>query len=659
MNIPTYSTNQHLAISSFGSIMKIESTFHGGSCSKESLSGSGSCGSAETPTQNDSSDPNPPASSPAITCTKKSAIDDDVPALTADTPLSGTAHTQSSEQSNGSDVGVGLDENLTERPTFEELVVTCVGVPPLLKTTSDGGNKSFIPPFRPGPLHRRHRSEGNDSSMHFSSVEAVKTNDAGEKMSSPSTFACFDNFSNDASSHSISSSTASDSSASSVSSSSSSGTDSDSDSSIMSSDSSSSASLISDYSSFSDDIKTSDNGVSGGSSSVFDSLIPSSSNTSSSGVGMKKTSKAWLRRRERMRTKTTATTTKIGRREKMKLRSRDRFLKKLAMKGEADYEYLKGNETRARSIARGTGAAAYPRSRCNEARRHVLFELLYSLPAAATMLAFCCTHVAIYELVQSAVADCLQLNEFANQNLVYICVFAVAVLVARLSGSLYEFTSDDEYDRVKFDMHNKLKLGDFDARILRRVKKHPTVKVLLDLTALYLTYISANHLIMEAMLKTFFDMTEDVTEGLPSMKYPGISSRISSFLLHGERMFEDPSVVLGEQTPAASSTACAILGGDLCDERVFQACSALDEFRANLTVADGEYLYDQVSLVSPVSFAILVLLYVLRNAFLSLTDEFLLSHIILMHHSIARFLSTCITRSSVTHRPVFISMRPQ
>ena len=577
--------------------MKIESIFHGGSCSKGSLSGSGSCGSAETAARNDSSDPNPPASSPAIT--KKSTIDDDVPALAADTPLSGTAHTQSSEQSNGSDVGVGLDENLTERPTFEELVVICVSVPPLLKKTSGDVNKSFIPPFRPDTLHRRHRSEGNDSSMHFSSVEVVKTNEARAKMSSPSTFACLDNFSNDASSHSSSSSTASDSSASSASSSSSSGTDSDSDSSIMSSDSSSSASLISGSSSFSDGIKTSDNGVSGGSSSIFDSLIPSSSNTSSSGVGMKKTSKAWLRRRERMRTKTTGTTTKIGRRGKMKLRSRDRFLKKLAMKGEADYEYLKGNETRARSIDRGTGAAAHPRSRCNEARRHMLFELLYSLPAAATMLAYCCTHVAIYELVQSAVADCLQLNEFANQNLVYICVFAVAVLVARLSGSLYEFTSDDEYGRVKFDMHNKLKLGDFDARILRRVKKHPTVKLLLDVTALYLTYISANHLIMEAMLKTFFDRTEDVTEGLPSMKYPGISSRISSFLLHGERMFEDPSVVLGEQTPAASSTACAILGGDLCDERVFQACSALDEFRANLTVADGEYLYNQVSLVSP------------------------------------------------------------
>ena len=528
------------------SIMKIESTFNGGSGSKESHSGGSGrpSGSADTPTRNDASDPN--LSSPIIT--KKSTIDDDFPALIAATPLSDTVHTQSSELSNGSDVGVGLDENIG--PTFEELLVTCVGVPPLLE----------------------------------------KPSDAGGKLSSPSTFACLDDFSVDTSYHSILSSSASNSSASSPSSSSSSGTDSDSDSSIVSSNSSSSASLLSDCSSLSADINTPDYGVSEGNSRIF-----------SSGIGMKMTSKSWLRRRERMQTKTTAAAkekkTKIDRREKMKLRSRDRFLKKLAMKGEADYQYLKENETRARGIARGTGAAFSPRGRCNEARRHMLFELLYSLPAAVTMLAYCCTHVAIYEFVQSVVADCLQLNEFDNQHLVYVCVFAVAVLMARVSGSLYEFTSDDEYNRVKFDMHNKLKLGDFDARILRRVKKYPTVKLLLDVTALYLTYISANHLIMEAMLKTFFDRTEDVTEGLPSMKYPGISSHISNFLLHGERMFEDPSVVLGEQTPAASSTACAILGGDLCDERVFQACSALDEFRANLTVADGEYLYNQVSLV--------------------------------------------------------------
>ena len=61
-------------------------------------------------------------------------------------------------------------------------------------------------------------------------------------------------------------------------------------------------------------------------------------------------------------------------------------------------------------------------------------------------------------------------------------------------------------------------------------------------------------------------------------------------------MFEDPSLVLGEETSAESSTACAVLGGDICDERVFQACNTLDEFRANLTVADGEYLYDKVRL---------------------------------------------------------------
>jgi len=213
------------------------------------------------------------------------------------------------------------------------------------------------------------------------------------------------------------------------------------------------------------------------------------------------------------------------------------------------------------------------------------------------MMVFCCTHVAIYEFVQIAVADCLELNEYYNQTLVYICVFAVAVILARISGGLYEFTSEDAYNSIKFDMHNKLKLGDLDARFLRRIKKHPTAKLLLDVTSLYLTYISANHFLTETMLKNLFDKKEIVLEGLPSMKYPGISTHISNFLLHGEKIFEDPSLILGEQTSAKLSTACATLGGDLCDESVFQACSALDEFRANLTAADGEHLYDKVRFV--------------------------------------------------------------
>lgn len=336
------------------------------------------------------------------------------------------------------------------------------------------------------------------------------------------------------------------------------------------------------------------------------------------------------------------------------------------MKGNADYSYLKENEMGARNVARGAGTVAKPRGLCDEARRHILFEVFYSLPAAMTMLAFCCTHVAIYEFVQIAVADCLELNEYYNQTLVYICVFAVAVLLARISGSLYEFTSDDAYSNIKFDMSNKLKLGDLDARTLRQIKKYPTAKLLLDVTALYLTYISANHFMTETLLKTFFDNKEDVLEDLPSMKYPGISTHISNMLLHGEEMFEDPSVVLGEETSAESSPACAVLGGDLCDERVFQACSTLDEFRAKLNVADGEYLYDEVRL----GFICEHLYEIVLSRITGIYPDTLLryppmSFAILYNYSILynyhdiRSPSTHTTRSSAIHRLVFITTKAQ
>lgn len=576
--------------------MKIRASFHGGGNRPNSIKDSQGHILPEIPNDKDISDPNSPdasASSPIMTTKKlgtgQDGADDtsnnDIPTLIMATPNS-TAHTESSGHTNENTEYTTKDGGQGVAPNTREFL-KIISVPPLLleKRAGDDAKMSFIPPCRPLQLHRR---ETNDSSTYFSSAE-VSTNTAGATAKSSSSFACLDEFSDDDSSHSTSSSISTASSSSS--------TASKSDASVMSSDSSSSGSLISRCSSLSVDGDAYDEDkTSGEDTSIFASLVPSSTTSSTSGVlGMKMTSTARLHRRARMQAKKTSTTKKIARRESMKLRSRDRFLRKLAMKGNADHSYLKENEMRARNVTRGAGTVAKPRRLLQEARRHILFEVFYSLPAAMTMLAFCCTHVAIYEFVQIAVADCLELNEYYNQTLVYICVFAVAVLLARISGSLYEFTSDEAYSNIKFDMSNKLKLGDLDARTLRRIKNYLTAKLLLDVTALYLTYISANHFMTETLLKTFFDNKEDVLEDLPSMKYPGISTHISNMLLHGEDIFEDPSVVLGEETSAESSTACAVLGGDLCDERVFQACNALDEFRANLTVADGEYLYDEVS----------------------------------------------------------------
>ena len=574
--------------------MKIKSTFHDGAERPKSNEAS-RINSPKAPREEDNSDPNSsgaPASSPVVTTKKKLGAedgeeDDDIPTLIMTTPNS-AAHTENPNDSD-EDTAFASKTIAEDAKTNTKDFLNTISVPPLLvaenPTCGDVNMSTFIAPCRSLQLLRH---ETNDSSTYFSSEE-TGTNSANATAKSSSTFACLEEFSDDDSSHyTTSSSSASKSTASSSS---------KSDSSIMSSDSSSSASLFSRCSSLSDDNDARDEtGKSGESSSIFGSLVPSSSNTSSSGVVMKKASTAWLHRRERMQAKKASTAKKIARRESMNLRSRDRFLRKLAMKGEADHSYLKENEMRARNVARGAGNVVESRGLCHEVRRRILFEVFYSLPAAVTMLAFCCTHVAIYEFVQIAVADCLELNEYYNQTLVYICVFAVAVLLARISGSLYEFTSDDAYSNIKFDMSNKDKLGDLDARTLRWIKKYPTAKLLLDVTALYLTYISANHFMTETMLKTLFDSKEDVLEELPSMKYPGISTHISNMLLHGEEMFEDPSVVLDEETSAESSSACVVLGGDLCDERVFQACSTLDEFRANLTVADGEYLYDEVRL---------------------------------------------------------------
>ena len=262
-------------------------------------------------------------------------------------------------------------------------------------------------------------------------------------------------------------------------------------------------------------------------------------------------------------------------------------------------KYMKDNEKQARAIASFTstrGKAAPTESLVQKVKRHTLFELFHSLPASVVMLAFCITHVAIYEFFQMFMQDLLELNEYENQNLVYAGVLLVALIIARLSGWVYEFISDEDYESIKFDMHNSLIRGDLDARLLRWFKNHPVLRNILDVVSLYLCYLSANHLVTEYVMKTFLDVRQNVLADLPSMKYPDVSTHIKNVLSFGEEMFENSSLPHSAHLTSSSSlTACDVLGGDLCDDRVLKACESLQEWRANLTVADGDWLYDEVS----------------------------------------------------------------
>eukprot|EP00567_Pseudictyota_dubia_P016935 CAMPEP_0197460728 /NCGR_PEP_ID=MMETSP1175-20131217/54761_1 /TAXON_ID=1003142 /ORGANISM="Triceratium dubium, Strain CCMP147" /LENGTH=423 /DNA_ID=CAMNT_0042995877 /DNA_START=498 /DNA_END=1769 /DNA_ORIENTATION=+ len=283
-----------------------------------------------------------------------------------------------------------------------------------------------------------------------------------------------------------------------------------------------------------------------------------------------------------------------------KLQERDKFLKSLQRKALVSYLYpetyvslMKKNEDRARTIL--SKDKVPPEGLMNNAHRRVMFELFHSVSASAMMLIFCTTHVAIYEFLQMFVQDFLELNEYENQTLVYTGVLLVALIMARTCGRLYEWTSDEGYKHIKFDMHNKLIVGDFDARVMSWFKKHPIIREIFDVVSLYLCYLAANFLITETMMKTFLDTRDNILTKLPSSQYPDISTHIKSMLCHGEKMFEDATLSNPVQVPATLSTACAVLGGDLCDQHIFESCSRLDEFRSNLTAADGEYLYDEVS----------------------------------------------------------------
>lgn len=510
------------------------------------------------------------SSSPSASSAKRNALsDDELPMLAraASSPSSSMGSCTNSpdrrrSSSNSSSNNSTIDDLVAEHVVSFALLPNAPALPcpPLSSGEHDDMADVSFPKLSRHPVaseaekiqYRRYdEDDGDDVSVYFS----LSDNEVDES----SSFACLRKFSGStiSSAESYSSS-----------------------SSFPSSSSDSSDSLMSDSSSDRSALIGSDSSV------LALSSIKSTNNSSNA-------SAAWSRRRERMNKKKKALLLDNFTENS---KARRKFLKNLAKRRNYSnlyINYLKGNEKA--SHAHVINSDVHPEGIINKVRRCVLFEIFHSVPAATTKLLFCITHVAIYEFFQMFLQDFLELNEYENQFLVYLGVLFVALLMARACGRLWEWVGDDTYDAIKFDMRNKSILGDLDVYALRWFKQHPRVRSVVDVSSIYLCYLAANHLITETMLKSFFDVSEEVLEDLPSAKYPDISTQIKSTVAHGERMFEDTDLVTAADGSAASSTACTILGGDLCDERVFQACNKLDAFRAKLSVDDGVFLYDEVS----------------------------------------------------------------
>jgi len=227
--------------------------------------------------------------------------------------------------------------------------------------------------------------------------------------------------------------------------------------------------------------------------------------------------------------------------------------------------------------------------------RLVRFEFYHTSGGFVTLVLYCLAHVSLYELMSNLFLECTRRIGYSHE-VVYSAVFASALILSRLSGGIFAWVEEDTYASIKFDVHNRLRLADFDVLILRWFRRHPAIKYATDIASLYLCFMSVSYFVQYWMLPTLLDARDDILSSLPSMQFDFCKTRLQEIL--GD----------GLSSSCSSIDLSGFKGGRACfdDSNAVSKsgtyCYDAKELGEALTEEDWEFFAREVSVSSMYSF---------------------------------------------------------
>ena len=199
----------------------------------------------------------------------------------------------------------------------------------------------------------------------------------------------------------------------------------------------------------------------------------------------------------------------------------------------------------------------------------VVFDCHHTSQAGAVLLCYCAAHLAIYEAVASLVFE--YSRTIVNQDAVFLGLILGAIFLSRLCGGLWYFSSDPHYLAAKFDLHNRLRLHLWDAKILRWFIHNPKIKFFIDYLAVYLALIGVSY--FQVKFLGILDQRGKLVANLPSAEY-GVTTIVTERLL---------------QRSHSQNNTDACLNDRMC---------ALLEFHRDLLRKDEMFVWDRVGINS-------------------------------------------------------------
>lgn len=194
--------------------------------------------------------------------------------------------------------------------------------------------------------------------------------------------------------------------------------------------------------------------------------------------------------------------------------------------------------------------------------RMVAFDVQNMLPGVLVLILNCIAYTGFGQIVRSFVVLLSRNKEFESQQFLPAAMILLSVVILRFTGGMCDWVNEATNARIKFDMKNRLRLGKWDALVIKWFLGHEFIATYLNVFSFFTAYYAV-YAYQEQALALAFDIRHQLFQELPSVKQ-GLMTSMSKRLATGLGV-EHVQRVLGNATCAAGTCSLDEQNDDLDD----------------------------------------------------------------------------------------------
>jgi hypothetical protein len=183
--------------------------------------------------------------------------------------------------------------------------------------------------------------------------------------------------------------------------------------------------------------------------------------------------------------------------EAARQRKRKKYGRKLTEKGSP-----RGSHTKIMDASAGTSESMpTDTGLLDEVRRFLLFEGYHSGQAFALIILSSIAGLAVYEMMYYSVLEMIGLSApYVNIDQFHALLIVFGLVGMRTTGYCWRWLLEDSYECVKFELHNRQRLGYWDARLMNYLyRSRKTLVSCLNILAFYSAYIGISYFYTKVM----------------------------------------------------------------------------------------------------------------------------------------------------------------